>query len=211
MPFFHPLIAVMALSPSYGSLPNEADSVCMENRKDSTYIPAGLRIKPSESRYAAAKTNALLWCGTIMNIAGEIQLSSKMSFSLPVMWCPWFISDSRSLRVLAFQPEGRWWLDAVGNGHFIGVHASVGWYNLKNGNYRYQDAGHPALGGGISYGYVLHLGSDWDIEFSIGAGILSLRYDRFYNIVNGMRADTRKTLYWGLDHAGISVAYHFNL
>lgn len=131
MPFFHPLIAVMALSPSYGSLPNEADSVCMENRKDSTYIPAGLRIKPSESRYAAAKTNALLWCGTIMNIAGEIQLSSKMSFSLPVMWCPWFISDSRSLRVLAFQPEGRWWLDAVGNGHFIGVHASVGWYNLK--------------------------------------------------------------------------------
>lgn len=211
MPLFLHFLTVVALSAYSGSLPDEPDSIVAGTPEDGTYIPSAFKVKPSEPRYAALKTNVLPWCATIMNISGEIQLSRQVSLSLPVMWCPWFVNDNRSLRILAFQPEGRWWLSTVGEGHFFGLHASLGWYNLKNGDYRYQDAGHPALGGGVTYGYMLRLGPDWDIEFSIGAGILSLRYDRFHNVVNGMRADTRSTLYWGLDHAGISLAYHFNL
>lgn len=175
-------------------------------------LPKALRPpEPHTPRELCVKTNALPWAVTVMNVELEAAVSDHISITLPAMWCPWFISRRHAFRIAAFQPSGRWWLKSYGKGHFFGPHFSVAWFNIKYGDYRYQDCGRPALGAGVTYGYALRLNNSWRIEFSIGAGWLSSQYDRYYNSSNGSLADTRRTSYFGIDHAGISIAYCFDL
>lgn len=159
----------------------------------------------------AVKTNLLPWAAAIMNLEAELYLGPHFSASIPVWWCPWFISDKKSLRILAIRPEGRWWIKHAGHGPFVGIHFTLAEYNLKWHDIRYQDSGRPLLGGGLSAGYALQINHKWGLEFSIGGGFFSTRYDRYYNIPNGARIDTRQTSYWGIDHAAASVSYRFNL
>lgn len=176
-------------------------------------VPAALLARSSDyrrPRMAVVKTNAVAWGATIMNIEGEIQLSPKITLSLPIWYCPWFFDSHHALRTAAFQPEARWWFANPGEGHFGGIHASLAWYNLKWGDYRYQDQGRPLLGGGITYGYAFRFNQNWGMEISVGVGYLNLRYDRFYNTVNGRLIDVRQTSYFGPDHLSASIVYHIN-
>lgn len=161
-------------------------------------------------RYVAIKTNPAAWAGTMLNVAADVQVSHHVSLELPVVWCPWHIGNRRSVKVFALQPEVRWWLSQPGEGHFFGVHAHAAWYNVKWKDDRYQDTGLPLLGAGLSYGYLLPLGSRWAGEFTLGAGYSNMRYDTYYNIDNGVRIDTRTKNYWGITRIGVSVIYRFN-
>lgn len=166
----------------------------------------GNRFSPS---FLSVKTNILPWMATIMNLEGEIGFSGKISLAIPVWYCPWFIGDQKSLRILFLQPEARWWFSSPGKGHFLGIHASVAWFNMKYNKYRYQDRGRPLLGAGITYGYSLRFKKNWGLEFSAGAGYVNTRYDRFYNVFNGRLHDTCVTSYFGLDHLSVSLVYYF--
>ncbi|WP_234347526.1 DUF3575 domain-containing protein [Parabacteroides bouchesdurhonensis] len=165
----------------------------------------------SPGRYLGVKTNLAAWAGTIMNVAVDVQVGRHWSVELPVLWCPWYISDNHAIKTFTIQPEARYWLRRPGAGHFFGVHAHVGWFNVRWNRDRYQDAGRPLLGAGISYGYLLPFNEHWAGEFTLGAGYANLRYDTFYNRNNGARIDTRTKNYWGITRVGISVVYRFNL
>lgn len=167
-------------------------------------------IKPS-GRYLGVKTNLAAWAGTIMNVAADVQVSRHISVELPVLWCPWYVSDKHAVKTFTIQPEGRYWPGKPGEGHFFGVHAHVGWFSVKWNKDRYQDTGRPLLGAGISYGYLLPFSEHWAGEFTIGAGYANMKYDTYYNIDNGARIDTRTKNYWGITRVGISVVYRFNL
>ena len=153
------------------------------------------------------RTNIPAWGATVMNVEPELYFNDKFSFALPLYWCPWFITESKALRVFASQPELRFRLSPSPFGHHFGLHGSLAWYNLKFGHYRYQDVKRPLLGGGVSYGYSLSIAPNWSLDFSLGVGCASLCYDRFYNTPNGAKADTRKTFYWGIDQISISIGY----
>ncbi|MCM0237040.1 DUF3575 domain-containing protein [Bacteroides fragilis] len=168
-------------------------------------------VSQTSSRYVAVKTNLAAWAGTIMNLAADVQVSEHISVELPVLWCPWYVSDKHAVKTFILQPEGRYWLARPGEGHFFGVHAHVGWFNVKWNRDRYQDTSRPLLGAGISYGYLLPLGEHWAGEFTLGAGYANLKYNTYYNIGNGARIDTRTKNYWGITRVGISVVYRFNL
>ena len=168
-------------------------------------------VSQTSSRYVAVKTNLTAWAGTIMNLAADVQVSEHFSVELPVLWCPWYVSDKHAVKTFTIQPEGRYWLARPGKGHFFGVHAHIGWFNVKWNRDRYQDTSRPLLGAGISYGYLLPLGEHWAGEFTLGAGYANLKYDTYYNIGNGARIDTRTQNYWGITRVGISVVYRFNL
>lgn len=168
-------------------------------------------VSQTSSRYVAVKTNLAAWAGTIMNLAADVQVSEHFSVELPVLWCPWYVSSKHAVKTFTIQPEGRYWLARPGEGHFFGVHAHVGWFNVKWNRDRYQDTDRPLLGAGISYGYLLPLGEHWAGEFTLGAGYANLKYDTYYNIDNGARIDTRTKNYWGITRVGISVVYRFNL
>lgn len=165
----------------------------------------------TSSRYVAVKTNLAAWAGTIMNLVADVQLSEHFSVELPVLWCPWYVSDKHAVKTFTIQPEARYWLSKPGKGHFFGVHAHVGWFNVKWNRDRYQDTDRPLLGAGISYGYLLPFNEHWAGEFTLGAGYANMRYDTWYNIDNGARIDTRTKNYWGITRVGLSVVYRFNL
>lgn len=165
----------------------------------------------TSSRYVAVKTNLAAWAGTIMNLAADVQVSEHFSVELPVLWCPWYVSDKNAVKTFTIQPEARYWLSKPGKGHFFGVHAHVGWFNVKWNRDRYQDTDRPLLGAGISYGYLLPFNAHWAGEFTLGAGYANMRYDTYYNIDNGARIDTRTKNYWGITRVGLSVVYRFNL
>lgn len=168
-------------------------------------------VSQTSSRYVAVKTNLAAWAGTIMNLAADVQVSEHFSVELPVLWCPWHVSSKHAVKTFTIQPEGRYWLARPGKGHFFGVHAHIGWFNVKWNRDRYQDTSRPLLGAGISYGYLLPLGEHWAGEFTLGAGYANLKYNTYYNIGNGARIDTRTKNYWGITRVGISVVYRFNL
>lgn len=162
-------------------------------------------------RPVRVKTNILAWGAAIINFAADFQLSRHISMELPVMWSPWNISSRHSLKVIALQPECRGWLGKPGRGHFAGIHASVAWYNLRNGDDRYQWCGRPLLGAGMSYGYALQLWGCLGLEFTIGAGWANMRSNHYYNIADGAMIDRSVTNYFGIDRIGISVCYDIPL
>lgn len=164
-----------------------------------------------QGRYVAVKTNLAAWAGTIMNLAVDVQVSEHFSVELPVLWCPWYVSSEHAIKTFTIQPEARYWLSKPGKGHFFGVHAHVGWFNVKWNRDRYQDTERPLLGAGISYGYLLPFNEHWAGEFTLGAGYANMRYDTYYNMDNGARIDTRTKNYWGITRVGLSVVYRFNL
>lgn len=170
-------------------------------------MPDVLTSAPPTTHHINIKANGLVWLTMMPNIEVDYQLTDKLSAGTSILWCPWFISDRHAVRVLGFQPSIKYWIKYFGNGSFISPHISLAWYNVKHGSYRYQDNSMPALGIGVAYGYSLTLSKKLNMEFSVGCGYLSLRYDRFYNVDNGSLVDTRRTSYFGIDHVGISLSY----
>ena len=155
------------------------------------------------------KANVPFLAVVVPNIALEVQLHKHISLDFPVMWSISDIEREHALRAIAFQPEGRWWLNSVGDGHFFGIHAHIAWFNMKWENNRYQTEKRPLAGVGISYGYKLPLSAHWGAEFNIGAGYANMKYNSFYNIENGAKLDTRIKHYWGITRVGLSLVYRF--
>ena len=192
------------------AVPEQTETVQPQQQPGQSHL-SPVKATPSPGRYLGVKTNLAAWAGTIMNIAADVQVSRHISVELPVLWCPWYVSDKYAVKTFTIQPEGRYWPGKPGEGHFFGVHAHVGWFSVKWNKDRYQDTGRPLLGAGISYGYLLPFSEHWAGEFTIGAGYANMKYDTYYNIDNGARIDTRTKNYWGITRVGISVVYRFNL
>ena len=64
------------------------------------------------------------------NLGIEISPFSHWSFDLPVWYSPYNITPERKLRLLAVQPEIRWWSKEAMKGHFIGLHTHVAGFNV---------------------------------------------------------------------------------
>lgn len=165
------------------------------------------------------KTNILGWGTAIANAAVEVDLAKHWSFTLPVYYSAWdYFKSTTKFRTFAIQPEFRYWLSEHNNGFFAGAHFGLAYYNLATGDYRYQDHSRrsPAYGGGVSVGYRLPISRDnrWGVEFSLGAGIYPLHYDKFHNTPHtkdGVLVESVKKTYRGIDRAAVSFSYSFDL
>lgn len=124
------------------------------------------------------KTNVLMDITKTINLGAEIGLSKKSTLDLYANYNPWEDSNNKMFKMLAFQPEYRYWFCDRFNGHFIGIHAHGGiyqvagidmpwgiWKGLKDHRYK----GH-FYGAGISYGYQWIMSKHWNIEANIGVG-----------------------------------------
>ena len=166
-------------------------------------------LSANEPRVAllSVKANLPAWATATLNAAVEARVGKRWTVELPVTWSPWHIAREHAARVFALQPEARRWLHAPGEGWFAGVHAHAVWFNVRWDKDRYQSAGRPLLGAGVSLGYALPLGGRWGAEFSAGAGYASIKYDTYYNIPDGARVSTRTRDYWGITRARIAVTW----
>ena len=111
-----------------------------------------------------------------------------------------------------------WFTD--NDGLFIGVHAGFAYFNFalgKNSAYRYQDAGgtKPAMGGGLNVGYRMPLSKKhprWKVEFSLGAGVYDVNYDKFINEKGGLKVQgTFHKTAIAVDNVGVSFSYSFDI
>lgn len=173
--------------------------------------------EPASSRRLLIKTNGIGWALSNFNVAAEIDLAEHWSVTVPVYWSPVnYFTSTVKFRSFIIQPEARYWFSEKNDGWFAAAHLGMAWYNLAlGGRYRIQDhdGDTPALGGGIAAGYRLPLSANGrlKLEFTIGAGVYSLHYDRFANEPNGQLVCTRKKTYFGLDQAAVTLAYSFDL
>lgn len=167
----------------------------------------------SRQRFFALKTNLLWDAALCANLGFELELWPRWSLDVPVWYSPYDITRRWRIRLLATQPEVRYWLRDAGAGHYFGVHASVVGFNVSfAGDYRYQDPNHAAFGLGIGYGFAFHLdkGRRWGMEAQIGAGYLSYKWIKYHNTGrNGAEVSHGGGTYWGLTRAGIAISYKF--
>lgn len=170
------------------------------------------------------KSNLIGWLAGSMNVAFEFDLAPHWSFTLP-----WYYSaidyfkSTIKFRNFTIQPEFRYWPRVMNRGYndgfFIGAHFGAMAFNFAiGGKYRYQDrrGTHPALGGGLAFGYRKPISKNqrWHVEFSAGVGMYHLDYDVFENTPNYKEGEwvRRKKKNWiGLDQAKISFSYNFPL
>ena len=163
------------------------------------------------------KTNAIGLGVGISNVGVEVDLVKHLSFAVPVYYSAWnYFVPTLKFRTLAVQPELRYWFNENNQKFFVGAHFGYAQYNIAvEGDYRYQDHGgeSPALGGGISFGYRMPISENnkWHIEFTLGAGVYGLHYDKYYNVNNGKLVDTYRKTYFGVDNAAINISYNLGL
>lgn len=166
------------------------------------------------------KTNALALGMGIANIAAEIDLGERWSVTLPVYYSAWdYFTSTIKFRTFAVRPEARYWFSDGHKGLFAGAHLGMTYFNYAfGGDYRYQDKNKetPSLGGGLSVGYRMPISKNerWALEFTLGAGVYSLQYDKFDNTDNvrdGLMVDTKEKTYWGIDQAAVTFSYAIDL
>jgi hypothetical protein len=182
------------------------------NGIDGKMTPGPLQIRYREKRFFAIKTNMLFLAALCANIGFEAELWRHWSIDVPIWYSPYDLrKPDRKIRLLASQPELRWWPKKAGEGFFIGPHAHLVGFNIAlNDHGRYQDPNRALWGYGIGLGYALNLGAKkrWAIEFNVGVGYANYVYDSYRNWKNGykFKSDTHDH-YWGVTRAGINVAY----
>lgn len=170
----------------------------------------------------AVKTNLLYDLTTTINLGAEIGLSPKWTLDVSGNYNPWTFSDNKKWKHWLIQPEARYWFCNKFMGHFVGVHALGGQFNVGNididhdflgtnlsqlKDHRYEGWG---IGGGIAYGYAWPLSKHWNFEAEIGVGYVYLKYDKYRCAKCGEKLDADlHHNYWGPTKAALNLVYIF--
>jgi hypothetical protein len=137
----------------------------------------------------ALKSNLLYGLGTLTpNLRAELGLGYRTTLEAGLAYngrnLEGSVENNRKLVHGIAIAEFRYWLCERFDGHFFGVHALGGFYNISghkipilfDKEYRYEGTG---AGAGISYGYSLPLSPRWGVEFNVGVGVARLKYDKY--------------------------------
>lgn len=163
-----------------------------------------------QAQQLGVKTNALYDATTTLNLGVEFGLSQKVTFDFSANYNPWTFSDNKKLKHWLVQPEVRYWLCEKFNGHFLGLHAHGGEFNMGGikmlgmEDYRYEGY---AVGGGFSYGYQWIIGKRWNLEASIGLGYAYLDYGKYDCIKCGEKINDNTKHYIGPTKVAVSLIY----
>lgn len=170
----------------------------------------------------AVKTNLLSDGFLNPNIGAEIGVAPRWTVAADFQFNGWTLSHDRRWKHWAVQPQARYWFCDRFGGHFVGVHAHGGQFNVGgldiNANFlgtdyrkllhsRYQGW---FVGGGVSYGYDWVLSQHWNLEAEIGVGYSYTRFDQFRCEGCGKKTGTDLSHnYWGITRLAISIVYLF--
>jgi hypothetical protein len=149
---------------------------------------------PKADHNFAIKTNLLYAATMTPNIALEMGLSQRFTLELSAGYNGWgnfWVPENhdpevaqRQLDHILGRAEGRWWFRERFDGHFLGLSTLYADYKV-NGmdvpllfekDYRYDGN---AIGAGLSWGYRWRWSGTVGLEFSLGVGVVSMRYDKF--------------------------------
>lgn len=171
----------------------------------------------AQSQEVAVKTNLLGWATASPNIGAEVGIGRKSTLDIYGSFNPFTFGSHKQWKHWLVQPEYRYWFCEKFHGHFIGIHAVGGEYNIGDvklpfGVYsRTRDARYEGwgVGGGISYGYQWILSRHWSLEGTIGAGYIYSRYEKYPCADCGTKLDSGTKHYFGVTKAAINLIYVF--
>ena len=169
------------------------------------------------SQNVALKTNLLGWVGVTPNLGIEVGIGGKSTFDVGYSINPFEFGEYKYWKHWKVVPEYRYWFCEKFHGHFLGIHAIGGEYNLSRvklpfGIYkntqeaRYQGWG---VGGGISYGYQWLLSKHWSFEATVGVGYIYSEYDIYPCASCGNKLDSGSKHYFGPTKAALNLIYVF--
>lgn len=176
----------------------------------------------ASAQNVAVKTNVLGDAMGSLNIGIEARLADRWTMDLSGHLDPWTRKDNALWRHGFIQPEARWWFCDTFSGHFLGLHAHGGIFNvggidtdtkfLTNDFSILKDSRCQGwfAGAGVAYGYDLILGRHWNLEFEIGAGYAYTRYDQFEcEVCGSVLAEDLTDHYFGITKAAVSLVFLF--
>lgn len=175
-----------------------------------------LGILPSlRAQQIALKTNLLHWATTTPNAGLEFRLGKKRTLDISGGYNPFTFNHERKLKHWVLAPELRYWTCESFSGHFFGLHAVGGEFNVNDidvpiGRFKklndYRHEGY-AVGGGLTYGYQWYLGKRWNLEASISAGYVYFDYEKFKCAKCGSKIGEGTYDYFGVTKATLSLIY----
>jgi len=162
------------------------------------------------------KTNLAHWAAGVTPNAGmEFALNRKYTLEIGGGINRFNFSDNKKAHHWIVQPELRYWTCESFNGHFFGLHALAGEFNIggydvpvgrlsKFKDHRYEGF---AYGAGLSWGYQWVIGPKWNFELNLGAGYAYLTYDKYPCIKCGSMIGSDTNNYFGVTKAAVSLIY----
>lgn len=180
-------------------------------------ITLAVSVGRADAQRVAVKTNLLYAATTSPNLALELRTGNKTTLELGGGISLWKFGEKTTFKHWAAQPEFRYWFCDAFNGHFLGLYAHGGQFNLGGigipigklsvlKDNRYQGY---FYGGGLSYGYQWILGRHWNLEASIGGGYARIVYEKFPCANCGSKLDEGEYNYWGITRSTLSLIYVF--
>ena len=173
-----------------------------------------------KAQKAALKTNLLSDVFLNPNVGAEVAIADKWTFDLSGQLNLWTV-DERKWKHWLLQPEARYWFCRHFQGHFVGIHALGGEYNMGKLDLDFKMLGTDFRklkdrryqgwfgGAGIAYGYDWIINLHWDIEAEIGLGWTYTRFDAYPCAVCGTKLDSGHHNYFGPTKAAINLKYVF--
>lgn len=184
----------------------------------------------SLAQTASVKTNLLGWVSTTPNLGLEFGVGRQATIQLFGALNPWQFGDTR-VRFWNVEPEFRYFFCEKFSGHFIGIHALGGQYNLRNvkvpltnlpdltGANKGRHVEGWYAGGGITYGYQWLLSRHWNFEASLGVGYAyspfkyygrcNRLFDKDGRPMEGTDKDSGTCHYIGPTKLALSIMYVF--
>lgn len=170
----------------------------------------------------ALKSNLVSDALMNINLGAEIGLAQRWTLDVSGEFNGWTLSHGRRWKHWAVQPEARYWFCDRFSGHFVGIHAHGGQYNIGGFDGRYNLLGTDArklrgsryegwfAGAGVAYGYAWILGRHWNLEGEVGVGYSYTRYDRYRCAGCGKKLESNKSHnYVGPTKAAVNLVYTF--
>ncbi len=174
------------------------------------------------SQNAAVKTNLLYDATQTINLGVEAALAPQWTLDVSGDFNGWTLSHGRRWKHWLAQPEARYWFCQRFAGHFLGIHAHGGQYNVSgfDGIYnmlgsnltKIADARYQGwfLGAGVAYGYAWMLGRHWNLEAEIGVGYAYTRFDAYPCAACGTKIVSDKSHHYvGPTKAAVNLVYVF--
>ncbi len=177
----------------------------------------------------AIKTNVLSDAFRNANLGIEFGLAPRWTVDVSGEYNAWPVEQNAPRwKHWSAQPEARYWFCDRFSGHFLGIHAHGGQYNIggiksicglktdfamlgtdfsKLAETRFQGW---FAGAGIAYGYAFLLGEHWNLEAELGVGYSYTEFDRYSCIGCGKKIETAQPHHYiGITKAAINLVYVF--
>ena len=194
-----------------------------------TFLQSGKTMYPQRNPVAAScrrrpllalKTNLLFDAALMPNVEIEVPVGKRWSVNGEYAF-PWWQFDRGKycMQVLMGGLEGRYWLGSrksredreVLTGHFLGLYAGGGKYDLQWGEKGYQ--GEFFIAAGVSYGWATRIARHLYLEFNIGIGLLRTDYRHYHardNYQTLLWQENGKYTWFGPTKAKISLVWLLN-